>query len=61
MVTHLVEVPAILVGGIGSIPGAVVGAFIIGICENVIKSTEFTVFSDAGTFALLVMAWKLVK
>ena len=31
---------AAVVGGIGSIPGAVVGAFIIGICENVIKSTE---------------------
>ena len=44
---------AAVVGGIGSIPGAVVGAFIIGICENVIKSTEFSVFSDAGTFALL--------
>ena len=44
-----------VVGGIGSIPGAVVGAFIIGICENVIKSTEFTVFSDAGTFALLIL------
>ena len=46
---------AAVVGGIGSIPGAVVGAFIIGICENIIKSTEFTVFSDAGTFALLIL------
>lgn len=46
---------AAVVGGIGSIPGAVVGAFIIGICENLIKSTDFTVFSDAGTFALLIL------
>ena len=46
---------AAVVGGIGSIPGAVVGAFIIGICENIIKSTEFTVFSGAGTFALLIL------
>lgn len=46
---------AAVVGGIGSIPGAVAGAFIIGICENVIKSTQFTVFSDAGTFALLIL------
>ena len=46
---------AAVVGGIGSIPGAVVGAFLIGICENVIKSTEFTVFSDAGTFAILIL------
>ena len=28
---------AAVFGGIGSIPGAVVGAFIIGICENIIK------------------------
>ena len=46
---------AAVFGGIGSIPGAVVGAFIIGLCENLIKSTDFTVFSDAGTFALLIL------
>ena len=42
-------------GGIGSVPGAVIGAFIIGLCENLIKSTEYTVFSDAFTFALLIV------
>ena len=31
---------AAVFGGIGSIPGAVIGAFIIGICENLIKSTD---------------------
>ncbi|NCB63143.1 MAG: branched-chain amino acid ABC transporter permease [Clostridia bacterium] len=46
---------AAVFGGIGSIPGAVVGAFLIGICENVIKGTPFTVFSDAFTFALLII------
>ncbi len=46
---------AAVFGGIGSIPGAVIGAFIIGICENLIKSTDFTVFSDAFTFALLII------
>ena len=30
---------AAVFGGIGSIPGAVVGAFIIGICENIIKGS----------------------
>ena len=29
---------AAVFGGIGSIPGAVIGAFIIGICENIIKA-----------------------
>ena len=47
---------AAVFGGIGSIPGAVVGAFIIGICENLIKSsTEMSIFSDAFTFALLIL------
>ena len=46
---------AAVFGGIGSVPGAVIGAFIIGLCENLIKSTEYTVFSDAFTFALLIV------
>lgn len=46
---------AAVFGGIGSIPGAVIGAFLIGICENIIKGTPFTVFSDAFTFALLIV------
>jgi len=46
---------AAVFGGIGSIPGAVVGAFIIGICENIIKGSGLTTFSDAFTFALLII------
>lgn len=46
---------AAVFGGIGSIPGAVIGAFVIGICENLIKSTPYSVFSDAFTFAVLVV------
>ena len=60
---------AAVFGGIGSIPGAVVGAFIIGICENLIKGLDviliksgvtkqmlgLTTFSDAFTFALLII------
>ena len=60
---------AAVFGGIGSIPGAVVGAFIIGICENIIKgldlillksgvitqTLDLTTFSDAFTFALLIV------
>ena len=42
-------------GGIGSIPGAVSGAFIIGICEHMIKGLGWTTFSDAFTFALLIV------
>lgn len=46
---------AAVFGGIGSIPGAVIGAFIIGICENLIKASPYSVFSDAFTFAVLVV------
>ncbi|MCF0134588.1 MAG: branched-chain amino acid ABC transporter permease [Blautia sp.] len=46
---------AAVFGGIGSIPGAVIGAFIIGICENIIKGMGWTTFSDAFTFVLLIL------
>ena len=46
---------AAVFGGIGSIPGAVIGALIIGICENLIKASGLTTFSDAFTFALLIV------
>ena len=46
---------AAVFGGIGSIPGAVVGAFLIGISESVIKGSDWSVFSDAFTFALLII------
>ena len=46
---------AAVFGGIGSIPGAVIGAFIIGICENHIKGAGWTTFSDAFTFVLLIV------
>lgn len=46
---------AAVFGGIGSIPGAVVGAFVIGICENIIKGAGWTTFSDAFTFVLLII------
>jgi len=47
---------AAVFGGIGSIPGAVIGAYIIGICETFIKSnSDYSIFSNAFTFALLII------
>jgi len=46
---------AAVFGGIGSIPGAVLGGFIIGISETLIKGAGLTTFSDAVTFALLII------
>ena len=60
---------AAVFGGIGSIPGAVLGGIIIGVCESLIKGLdtilmnygiisthmEFSTFSDAFTFVLLIL------
>ena len=60
---------AAVFGGIGSIPGAVIGAFIIGIAESIIKGLDtilivngvideqigLATFSDAFTFVLLII------
>ena len=47
---------AAVFGGIGSIPGAVLGAYILGICESLIKANDaIAIFSNAFTFALLIL------
>jgi branched-chain amino acid transport system permease protein len=46
---------AAVLGGIGSIPGAVVGGFIIGICETLLVALGYSTFSDAFTFLLLII------
>jgi len=46
---------AAVFGGIGSIPGACMGALIIGLCENIVKALGYTTFSDAVMFALLII------
>lgn len=47
---------AAVFGGIGSIPGAVIGAYLIGICENIIKSfPAIADLSNAFTFVLLII------
>ena len=46
---------AAVFGGIGSIPGALVGGFFIGICETIIKAVGLSTFSDAFTFIVLII------
>lgn len=46
---------AAVVGGIGSVPGAVVGALIIGIVESLAKAVGLADFSDVISFALLII------
>ncbi len=46
---------AAVLGGIGSIPGAVLGGFIIGISETFLIAFGYSTFSDAFTFLLLII------
>ncbi len=46
---------AAVIGGIGSIPGAVIGGFIIGISETFLIAFGYSTFSDAFTFLLLII------
>ena len=46
---------AAVLGGIGSVPGALVGGFIIGISETFLVALGYSTFSDAFTFILLIV------
>jgi branched-chain amino acid transport system permease protein len=46
---------AAVFGGIGSIPGALVGGFLIGLSETFIKASTLSEFSDAFTFVILIV------
>ena len=46
---------AAVVGGIGSVPGAVVGALLIGVVESLAKAFVLADFSDVISFALLII------
>ncbi|MEF9972453.1 MAG: branched-chain amino acid ABC transporter permease [Clostridia bacterium] len=46
---------AAVLGGIGSIPGAMVGGFLIGICETTLVALGYSTYSDAFTFILLII------
>lgn len=46
---------AAVFGGIGSIPGAVIGGFILGLGETALVAMGYSTFSDAFTFILLII------
>lgn len=46
---------AAVIGGIGSIPGAVLGGFILGLGETALVALGYSTFSDAFTFVLLII------
>jgi Branched-chain amino acid ABC-type transport system, permease components len=46
---------AAVLGGIGSVPGAVIGGFILAIGETFLVAFGYSTFSDAFTFVLLIV------
>lgn len=46
---------AAVFGGIGSIPGAVIGGFILGLGETALVAMGYSTFSDAFTFIVLIV------
>lgn len=46
---------AAVLGGIGSIPGAMVGGFVIGIAEALVSAVGLSVWKDGVVFAILIV------
>ena len=46
---------AAVLGGIGSIPGAMIGGLAIGVCESLVSAVGLSAWRDAATFAILII------
>ncbi|MBU3819347.1 MAG: branched-chain amino acid ABC transporter permease [Candidatus Faecalibacterium intestinavium] len=46
---------AAVLGGIGSIPGAMIGGLAIGVCESFVSAIGLSAWRDAVTFAILIL------
>lgn len=46
---------AAVLGGIGNIPGAALGGFIIGIVETFVNGSRYSTYTDAIAFAILIL------
>jgi branched-chain amino acid transport system permease protein len=55
LMTGLKAFVAAVLGGIGSIPGAMVGGVLIGLMETWISATAYSTYRDAVAFAVLIL------
>jgi len=55
LLTGLKAFVAAVLGGIGNIPGAVVGGLIIGVLETLVGGSDFSGYRDAVAFAILIV------
>ena len=46
---------AAVLGGIGSIPGAMIGGFVIGLLEAMVSAAGLSVWKDGAVFAILIV------
>jgi branched-chain amino acid transport system permease protein len=46
---------AAVLGGIGSIPGAMVGGIILGVVESIVSAAGFSLWRDAAAFIILIL------
>lgn len=46
---------AAVLGGIGSIPGAMVGGIILGVVESLVSASGFSLWRDAAAFIILIL------
>jgi branched-chain amino acid transport system permease protein len=55
LMTGLKAFVAAVLGGIGNIPGAMIGGLIIGLTETWLSATSYSTYRDAVAFAILVL------
>jgi branched-chain amino acid transport system permease protein len=55
LMTGLKAFVAAVLGGIGSIPGAMLGGMLIGLMETWIAATAYSTYRDAMAFAVLIL------
>jgi branched-chain amino acid transport system permease protein len=53
--TGLKAFVAAVLGGIGNIPGAMIGGMLIGLMETGISATAYSTYRDAVAFAVLIL------
>ena len=55
LMTGLKAFVAAVLGGIGNIPGAMIGGVLIGLLETWLSATAYSTFRDAAAFAVLIL------
>jgi branched-chain amino acid transport system permease protein len=55
LMTGLKAFVAAVLGGIGNIPGAMIGGVLIGLLETWLGATAYSTYRDAAAFAVLIL------